>query len=400
MPDFAYIARDMKGQKVTGVISAGTDREAITLLSGRSLFPLDVRAEKVGFSGVRSGRVGGQTMAQFYSQMGALLKSGVPLLRTIGVLRDQSSNKVLKSVLSDVYSRVEDGSTVADAMVRYPRVFDEMAVNMIRAGGEGGFIEEALERVSQFTEQYEDLKGRTVGAMAYPLFLGFVGTSLVFVLIVFFVPKFAEMFESLRERGELPVLTEWLLWFSDTVRRWGVLIALALFGVIFAIHLKLQTEEGKRLRDRIKLRMPMLGGIFQHLAVARFCRVLGAMLRNGVPILKSLDISRDASGNRILADAIAKASENISAGQSLAAPLGSSGYFPASVTEMISVAEESNTLDTVLAQIADGLEKHTLRKLDLMVRLLEPMLLLVLAVIVLLVVIALLIPVIKMGSTL
>ncbi len=399
MPDFAYIARDIKGQRISGTISAGSDREALTLLSGRSLFPVEVQIDKGTVSVKRTGRVSGQNMAQLYSQMAALLKSGVPLLRTIAVLRDQSSNRVLKGVLADVHSRVEDGSTLADAMIRYPRVFDDMAVNMIRAGGEGGFLEEALERVSQFTEQYEDLKSRTVGAMAYPLFLAAVGSILVVVLIVFFVPKFAELFDSLRQRGELPALTESLLWISDFVRSWGMFVLIAMVAGFIALRTKLETEQGKRTRDRIKLRLPLMGVIFQHLAVARFCRVLGAMLRNGVPILKSLDISRGAAGNRVLADAIASASENISAGQSLAAPLGSSGYFPASVVEMISVAEESNTLDTILVQIADGLEKRTLRRLDLMVRLLEPLMLLILAVIVLFVVIALLIPVIKMSST-
>jgi general secretion pathway protein F/type IV pilus assembly protein PilC len=151
--------------------------------------------------------------------------------------------------------------------------------------------------------------------------------------------------------------------------------------------------------DRLKLRVPLLGGVFQALAVARFCRVLGTMLKNGVPILKSLEISREAAGNRVLSRAIQKASENISAGQSLAGPLASSGYFPRTVVEMIAVAEESNSLDRVLVEIADGLEKLTFRRLDLIVRLLEPLMLLILAAVVLVVVIALLIPVIKMSAT-
>jgi general secretion pathway protein F/type IV pilus assembly protein PilC len=150
--------------------------------------------------------------------------------------------------------------------------------------------------------------------------------------------------------------------------------------------------------DLIKIKIPVLGAIFLSLAVARFCRVLGTMLSNGVPILRSLDISKDATGNRVLTDAIAKASENISSGQSLAAPLASSGYFPRVVVEMIAVAEESNTLDRVLVEIADGLEKRTFRRLDLAVRLIEPLMLLVMAVVVLLVVIALLLPIIKMGN--
>ena len=147
--------------------------------------------------------------------MASLLRSGVPLLRSLAVLRDQTSHRTLKEVLEDVHHRVEDGASLAEAMARYPRVFSELAVQMVRAGGEGGFLEEALDRVAQFTEQSEDLKSRTVGALAYPVFLSVVGTLVVTVLIVFFVPRFAVIFESLRTRGELPALTEWLLAFSD-----------------------------------------------------------------------------------------------------------------------------------------------------------------------------------------
>jgi general secretion pathway protein F/type IV pilus assembly protein PilC len=196
----------------------------------------------------------------------------------------------------------------------------------------------------------------------------------------------------------LPPLTDWLLAFSNTLQDWLLIIAaIALFVAIF-IRSRLQTEEGKRTRDLVKIKLPGAGGIFQNLAVARFCRVLGTLLKNGVPILKSLEISRQAAGNRILSEAIAEASENITAGQSLAAPLAASGRFPKTVVEMISVAEESNTLDTVLVEIAEGLERRTERRLDLLVRLLEPIMLLVLAGVVLFVVIALLLPVIKLSG--
>jgi general secretion pathway protein F/type IV pilus assembly protein PilC len=168
----------------------------------------------------------------------------------------------------------------------------------------------------------------------------------------------------------------------------------------FLLNIRLRTPEGRRLADLVKIKVPLAGRIFLNFAVARFCRVLGTLLHNGVPILKALEISRDASGNKVLSEAIAKASENISSGHSLAGPLGHSGHFPKMVVEMIAVAEESNTLDTVLVGLADDLEKRTTRQLDLMVRLLEPIMLICLAGVVLLVVIALLVPVIKMSQTL
>lgn len=398
MPDFAYIARDAKGEKVTGTVAAGSEREAISILSGDSLFPVQVAAQRPKGAALSRKRVSPQLMATTYSQLASLIRSGVPMLRSVGVIRHQTSNARLKDVMDDIYRRIEDGATLADAMSRYPRVFNDMAINMTRAGAEGGFMEDALDRVSKFTEQQEDLKSRTAGALAYPLFLAVVGTLVVGGLIIFFVPMFATMFDSLRQRGELPLLTDWLLAFSGAMRRYGLIgLAVAVMGGVL-LQRELQTDRGKRLRDLFKLRIPLLGGVFTNLAVARFCRVLGTLLHNGVPILKSLDISRETTGNKILSEAIAKAAQNISSGQKLAAPLANCEYFPLTVVEMISVAEESNTLDEVLVEIADGLERRTARKLDLVVRLLEPVMLLILAAVVLCVVIALLMPVLKMSS--
>lgn len=399
MPDFAYTARDVKGQKVTGSVAAQTEREAVATLTGRSLFPIEVKADSAGNKAASSKRVSGQTMAAIYGQMSSLLRSGVSMLRTLAVLRDQSSNKTLKLVLEDIHARVEEGTSLADAMSKYPRVFNEISVNMVRAGAEGGFLEDALERIAQFTEQQEDLKGRTIGALAYPIILAVIGTLIVTVLVVFFVPMFAEIFQQLRDDGKLPWLTDVLLFVSDTLRGYGLLILLAALGLGILLRARLQTEEGRFWLDTWKLRLPLAGEILRSLAVSRFCRVLGTMLKNGVPILKSLDISREATGNRVLSLAIANAAENITAGQSLAKPLGASKQFPQTVVEMIAVAEESNSLDRVLVEVANSLEARTVRQLDLMVRLLEPLMLMVLAGVVLCVVIALLMPIINMSQT-
>jgi type II secretory pathway component PulF len=398
MPDFAYIARDSGGKRVAGKLSAGSRPEALALLDQRALFPVEVKQDDKKQGVFRSKRVSPQRMAGMYGQLGDLLRSGVPLLKSLSILEKQSSHAGLSAVISDVRAHVEEGATLAEAFARHPKVMSEMAISMVRAGGEGGFLEEALDRVSEFTEQQEDLKSRTMGALAYPLFLGFVGTCVVTVLIVFFVPRFAAMFDRLRERGELPAATDWLLWFSETLGTYGwFLVGAAAIGGIFARN-ALKTEEGRRFVDRVKIRIPMAGSIFLNLAVARFCRVLGTLLKNGVPILKSLDISSDATGNRVLSSAVRDAAENISAGESLAGPLAASGHFPMTVVEMIAVAEEANQLDTVLITIAEGLERRTWRQLELFVRLLEPMMLLVLASVVLVVVMALLLPVMKMSQ--
>lgn len=397
MPDFAYTARNMKGEMISGMLAANTEREAINILSGQSLFPLKV-SEKVARQQAFGGRINAQTMSTFYTQMSGLLKSGVPLLKSLRILAEQSTSQKFKIILEDIQSRVEDGESFGDCLARYPSVFNDIATNMCRAGTEGGFLEEALDRLGQFTEQQADLKARTLGALMYPIILMGIGSAIVAVLIVFFVPKFKPMFDQLANRGELPWMTTSLLGFSSALQSRWYLFALAGAVIVLVVYMQLQTETGKRLFDRLKLRMPMFGDIFRNLAVARFCRVLGTMLKNGVNILKSLEISAAAAGNRVLADAIVDASDNITSGASLAKPLASSGQFPRTVVEMISVAEESNTLDTVLVDISDGLEKRTTRKLDLMVKMLEPLMLVVLGGVVLFVVVALLLPVMKMSS--
>ncbi len=395
MPDFAYVARTTTGQRVEGVLSAGTQREALLALSGKDLFPVQVKASGGKVSQAGSLKVRPQAMSQFYVQMAALLRSGVPLLRSLEVLGRQSTNPTLKKIVDDLHARITEGDSLAEAMSRHPRAFNDLSRSIIRAGGEGGFLEEALERVAKFTDQQAELKGRVMGAMAYPIFLAVFGVTIVTVLVIFFVPKFEDLFARLRAKGELPVLTDWLLWVSDSIHAYGLLIAVVVAGLVLLIRNQLQTEQGKWWLDRVRLKIPQAGTIYQNLAVSRFCRVLGTLLAGGVPIVRSLKISSDSTGNRVLSAAINDAADNITAGESLATPLGASGHFPPNVVEMVAVAEQSNTLETVLTNIADSLEKETWRRLDLFVRLLEPVLLLVLASAVLVIVVALMLPMLK-----
>ncbi len=399
MPDFAYVARDMKGKSITGTIAAANPRDAASQLGAKELFPVSISVNK-GSQVKKTKRVAGLQMANFYAQLASLLQSGVPMLRAISILSQQSgSSRTLRNVLSEVKSRVEEGESLGEAMSRYPRVFNEMAVNMVRAGSEGGFLEEALERVAGFIEQQEDMKGKTMGALAYPVFVMAIGVIVVTVLLIFFVPQFDTIFAKMRDKGSLPAATELLLSLSRFVQSyWWVVVGVSI-AIIVGLQQYLLTTDGKRNADLLKIKTPMLGGVFLNLAVARFCRVLGTLLKNGVPILRSLEISRHAAGNLILAESIGKASEEITAGQRLATPLEKSGHFPKTVVEMISVAEESNSLDNVLVSISDNLERTTFRKLETVVRLLEPIMLLVLAALVMFVVMALMLPVINSASS-
>ena len=398
MPDFTYEAIGRTGQRSAGTLTAATEREVATMLDSRGLFPVRILESKArgrgrGFSGV-----GKRHIATMFSQLADLLHSGVPMLRSLEVLERQSTNKRLAAVVRDVRMKVADGTGLAEAMALHPRVFDELAVSMVRAGQEGGFLEDVLKRIAVFVEHQEDLKAKVIGALAYPVFLALAGFTVLNILVIFFVPKFEPIFIKLKEKGELPALTTGLMKFSHFLQSpAGWLTAAAGLAAVVGLYVW-SRGPGRHTADAIRLRLPMAGKIYLALAMSRFTRILGTMLHNGIPILKALTIAKDSTGNRVLAEAIQESAENVTAGQKLADPFRRCKYFPPDVVEMIAIAEESNSLEKVLIDISESLEKRTARNLELMVKLLEPVMLLVMAAVVLLVVSGLLLPVFKMGS--
>jgi general secretion pathway protein F/type IV pilus assembly protein PilC len=398
MPEFTYTALAVTGARTQGNLTANSEREAAAMLDARGLFPIQVQQTKGIVVGRRGKKVKSRAMAAFYAQMADLLHSGVPLLRSLELLERQSSHPTLSEVLREVRAKVADGTSLADAMIQHPGAFSELATSMVRAGQEGGFLEDVLKRIAEFTEHQEDLKAKVVGAMAYPIFLAVVGTVVLNILVLFFVPRFEQVFKRLEEKGELPLLTQMLVGVSHGMWRWGWAAVIGLVAIVYLYRRWAQSDSGRLRMDAFRLRVPGAGGIYLSLALARFTRILGTMLHNGIPILLSLRIAKDSMGNKVLSNAIEKSAENIKAGDKLAAPLNACHHFPRDVVEMIAVGEESNNLDKVLVDIAETLEKRTTRNLDLFVRLLEPLMLLVMAGVTLVVVAGLLMPVFKMGS--
>jgi general secretion pathway protein F/type IV pilus assembly protein PilC len=398
MAEFHYTARQLSGANVEGTIVAASQQEAITVLVGQALFPL--RVGPVERRGMGRRRIPTRHLVVVYSHLADLLHAGVPLLGALDILRQENAHPALADVLGKVRARVADGVSLSDAMQAHPALFSELVVSMVRAGEEGGFAEDALKRIAGFTEQQAELRSRVLGALAYPAFLMVTGILVVSGMLVFFVPNFAPIFDRLREQGELPLPTILLMGLSSFLRRYGVWLLLALVGGGWALGRFFASEAGRRLIHRWMLEVKLVGPIVQGIAVARVCRVLGTLLRNGVPMLNSLRIAKDAAGNRLLSDAIAAAADNVSAGKSLAQPLGACGRFPREVIEMVAVGEKANKLEQVLLDAADTLERRTGRQLDLFVRLLEPVMLLVMAGIILFLVIALLLPVFQATSSL
>ncbi len=400
VPEFTYIARTISGQDVKGLISADSRGDVMAMLTQRSLFPMTVTAAKPPLFRFRLNRpVRAELLASTLTQLSDLLTNGVPLLQALDLIAQQATHDHLKDVLTDVRSQIADGKQLHEAMGTHRDVFSDLTLSIIRAGSEGAFLEAALQQTAEFLERQEELRAKIRGAMAYPAFLAFAGSSVTLVLIIFFVPKFSELFAQLERQGTLPIPTIILLWLSDFLGRFGILVAMAAAAGIALLRRWAGSPNGRERLDRVKTKVPVFGPIILNSAVSRFCRILGTLLRNGVPMLKAMEISSDSSGNVVLGQAIRKSAENISAGESLSTPLTKCGLIPANIMAMISIAEEANNLERVLGNVADGIDKKVARQLDTMVRLIEPALLMVMGSAVLFVIVALLLPVFEMSTS-
>ncbi|MEZ6120837.1 MAG: type II secretion system F family protein [Pirellulaceae bacterium] len=345
-------------------------------------------------------RPSAEHVAASLTQLSDLLQNGVPLLGSLKLLAEESANPVLGEIMQQVHDDVSEGVALEDAMAKHPKTFSDLTISMVRAGSEGAFLEEALSRVAGFLELQEELKGKVKGAMAYPSFLMVGGIAVTLLLVVFFVPKFEGLFDRLERQGTgLPVATHVLLGASDFLLKYGVFVIAGVVGAIYGLRKLWLTDQGKHFADKWLLKLPIVGGVLHDSAVSRFCRVLGTLLTNGVPILRALEISSGSVGNSLLEKAILDSADNISAGETLSAPLAKSGLIPPSVMAMIRIAEESNSLDRVLVNVANTIDTKMDRKLNLMVRLIEPVMLVIIGCAILFVLVALLLPVFDMSAS-
>jgi len=400
VPRFEYTALQKDGSKVTGVAEADHLSALVRKLRQAGLLLVEAEQKvETRLPGKRV-RVRRKELARFYSQLADLLRSGVPIMRALATLEQQYRTGPLHSIIRQVREKVAEGLGLAEAMAEHPQVFPELAVSMVKAGQEAGFLEEVLKRIAQFTEKQEELRSKIIGALAYPCFLVAVGFIVVTGLMVFFVPRFEPIFARLAARGELPGITVFVIGTSHLLGEYGLLLLAAAAALFMLVRHWLRTPTGRYLFDKLRISMPLIGPVQRSLALVRFSRILGTMLANGIPILKALRVAKDSTGNVVLSEAIAEAAENVSSGNKLSDPLRASGLFPPDVVEMIAVAEESNTLENVLVEIADSTEAVVTRQLELAVRMLEPLMLLVMAGVTLVVAAGLLLPVFRMSSAL
>lgn len=394
MPTFSYIARNAAGQKIEGRLAGTSSAAVLAELQGRALAP--VRVEEVRDTprlGMQRS-VGVRPLAGAYRQLADLLRAGVPLLRGLRLLGRSKSNPRLAATMDKVADAVADGQRLADAMAAHAEVFPPVQIAMVRAGEKGGFLDAVLARMGAFLEHQADLRARLIGSLIYPMVLIGVGLGIVIFALIVFVPKFKDFYA----RIELPWPTQVLLALSNLMTHWWLplLAATAIVGVLLWRMLRLPRIE--RILATWRTRWPGVGPLTRALAVGRFARILGTLLENGIPMLQAIQISRDAAGNLLLAEAIDRAGEAVRAGETLSRPLAESGLFDDDVIEMISVGESANNLPQVLVTIADTIEKRVDRLLGVFLRLIEPALLMCMAGAVLFIFVALIVPMMRMSA--
>jgi len=369
MPKFRYTALDPGGRQVSGHLEAEGEAAAVRMLGEKSLFPVDIASADASKS--RQRRVSSRDIGLMYGQLADLIGSGVPMLRALDSLIRSTVNAQLKAILKEVRSGVADGKTLTDALQRFPEVFPPLHTSMVQAGERASFLEDVLRSLSEFLERLDELRAKVMGAMIYPALLSALGATVMAGALIFFVPKF----EPLLAGAQKPLPTVLLFGASTVLRSYWYVVAVALAALVAAIVSALSKESSRRTLEIWQHRVPVVGTALKMLAITRFCRILGTMLANGVPMLGALKIAKDATGSRLLGEKIAIAAESIRDGKSLSGPLSQGGLFPDQIMAMITVAEESNKLDKVLLQIANTVERRTNQQVDQSVRLIEPVIL-------------------------
>jgi general secretion pathway protein F/type IV pilus assembly protein PilC len=396
VPKFDYTALDPAGARVRGVLSGPSEQAVLAELDARRLTPVAIapqRERAASAAGLRP-----RPLGQAYKQLADLLRAGVPLLRGLRLLGGRKSAPRIAIAFADLADRVAAGEDLAKAMAERPDAFPPVHVAMIRAGERGGFLGKVLDRLAQMVTAQAELRGKILASLTYPAVLVVLGSAMITGVFAFFVPQFRAILSD--SRAPLPPLTRLLFAASDFMGRfWPLLVLLLAAGIVFALSALRSPALRERL-DILRTRLPVLGPLAKSLAAARFCRMLGTMMDNGVPLLAGMQIAKDAAGNVLMERAIAKAVESVRAGQPLAPPLAESGMFDEDVIEMIAVAETANNLGEVLLTIADTTESRVDRLLAAAVKLIEPLLLIFLATIVGLIAAALVIPLTQMGRNL
>jgi type IV pilus assembly protein PilC len=334
----------------------------------------------------------------FTRQLATLIDSGLPLLRALTVLQKQERDVVLKKTIGNLSDAVQGGSTFSEGLAHHPRIFNDLYVNMVRAGEVGGVLEVVLTRLAEFQEKAHKIKNKVVAAMVYPIIVMVLAVAILAFLLVFIVPKFEQIFKDMLGDKPLPAITIFVISVSNAVKdHWMIILGvLALLGI--GLKLAGRTAGGRVAIDRIKLRAPLFGDLIRKTSISRFSRTLGTLVTSGVPILQALNITRETAGNHVIAGAISQVHDSVKEGESIVQPLEASGAFPPMVISMIDVGEETGQLPEMLLKIAEVYDDEVDNSVAALTSMLEPIMIVFLALVVGTIVIALFMPLISIIS--
>lgn len=417
MAKYQFSALDAKGKEIKGIVDADSENSALAAIRKKGLFPTVVErsgdkkknAPKKSATGASKGggininlkmptlatRVKTKQLMSFTRQLSILINAGLPLIRGLQVVQRQEKNPILRNAVISMADAIQGGSTLADAMSNHPKIFNRLYVNMVKAGEVGGILDQILNRLAEFMEKAQAIKGKVVSAMVYPVVVLCMAVGIVAFLMVFIIPKFQAIFNDLLEGAALPPLTQFVMNMSRmlTTRAPFVLGGIAL--VVVLLKLVGKTKKGRYLIDRFKLNMPIFGNLTQKTSIATFSRTLGTLMRAGVPVLQALNIVRDTAGNAVVARAAENVHDSVKEGENMAPPIEASGVFPPMVVSMIEVGEETGSLPEMLIKVADTYDDEVDNAVTGLTSVIEPLLIICLALIVGTIVIALFMPLIS-----
>jgi len=401
MPYFNYTIRDANGQTRSGKVEAPNAEELRKRLQAEGLQVLEVtedrKAPRVPAGGY--GRVKLSDLAIFARQFSTMLDAGVSLIRCLDVLQAQTNNARLRKILMDLSARVESGESLSRSMARHPKAFSQLIIGLIRAGEVGGVLEESLQRIAGFLEKDVELRRKIRSALTYPVIVLLAAVGIVIFLVSWLVPQFASLFKELGIK-EMPAPTQFLIDLSALfTQRWYVVI-IAVVAILIAYKLFVSTRVGRRVADRVKLRVPVFGPLHHKIVMARFSRTMGTLLASGVPILQAMETVAGVVGNSVVSDAVIESRARIREGEKIADPLQRSKMFPPMVVHMVSVGEESGSLDHMLNKIADFYENEVEMTIASLTAAIEPVMIVLLGFIVGFIVISMFLPMIEVISNL
>jgi type IV pilus assembly protein PilC len=394
MPTFAYTARTQGGELKSATMEAPSRDEVIAQLRRQRLTLVKIADDSKKGAKSKGGRIKLRDVVIFTRQFSTMINSGLPLVQALDILAKQTQNVALAATTRAVVSDVESGNTLADAMRKYPRAFNELYVNMVAAGEAGGILDVILNRLAAFMEKNDALVRKVKGAMIYPAVIFSVAAIAVTTLLIFVIPVFEKMFGSVGLA--LPLPTRVVIGASKFLIGYWWLIILVIGSAVFAFKRYYATPDGKLRIDKILLQMPILGDVLRKSAVSRFTRTLGTLISSGVSILEGLEITAKTAGNRVVQDAIMASRSSIAGGDTIAAPLQKSNVFPPMVISMISVGEQTGGLDEMLSKIADFYDEEVDAAVSGLLAAMEPLMIVFLGVIVGGMVVAMYLPIFDM----